>query len=525
MWRKVVTPTLLVSFLWLAGSTLTSHFVQQVYEFHSQALEENVTSIRAAWAMQDVLWRLHAVVVEAGGKEQKETQVEANELENAFLRHLTEAEKSAYTPAEKAAVKAAGEHFSLYRDHIANRLRSQGLGGLLGSQAAEKEKTMRLARAVAEPCRQLLELNERMLTETTNRSTRLARSANMLRQAFLIAGPVVGIFCGLWVARGLHRSISQISVTLRDATDGLDRDVGSVEVRSSDGLPALQQQVQIVTNRIRKVAEELQEARQHAISAESLAAAGELAAGIAHEIRNPLTSVKLLIQAAAQRHTVPEWLAQDLQVAQREIARIEETIQGLLEFARPPDLNRVSHDLWRTIQRSLNLMGGRANQHNVTVEAVPPGEPVIVDGDPDQLHQILVNMLLNAIEAMPEGGRLRVSLENVDSSEGVCRVVIRDSGAGIPTAILPRIFEPFVSTKPHGTGLGLAISHRIAEEHGGKLVAANQGGGGAVFTLELPRCRPDNEQVPVAGNGFAGKQEAAIERNSAEVSDAYTPGH
>jgi signal transduction histidine kinase len=149
------------------------------------------------------------------------------------------------------------------------------------------------------------------------------------------------------------------------------------------------------------------------------------------------------------------------------------------------------HDLRRTIGRAINLVGGRATQQHIAITEEYPDQPVLVDGDPEQLHQIFVNLLLNGIEAMPQGGSLHIVVSHVVVSavhgyENMCRVVVSDSGQGVPEHILPRIFEPFVSSKEQGTGLGLAISHRIANEHGGVLLAINRPEGGAVFTLELP---------------------------------------
>ncbi len=267
----------------------------------------------------------------------------------------------------------------------------------------------------------------------------------------------------------------------------MDREVGFVEVGKLADLPGLRQQVQAVASHIRQVMEELQHTRHQAMSAERLAAVGELAAGIAHELRNPLTSVKLLIQTA-QREVRDQPAGKQLQVAQREIGRLESTIQSLLDFARPCELHRVRHDLRKTVRRALNLVDGRAKQQKVTITEQLPGGPVTVDGDPEQLHQVFVNLLLNGIEALPDGGTLDVASHLVDHDRepGACLVCVCDSGTGIPPAILQRMFEPFVTSKEHGTGLGLAVSHRIAQEHGGSLTAANRLEGGAVFTLELP---------------------------------------
>ena len=137
------------------------------------------------------------------------------------------------------------------------------------------------------------------------------------------------------------------------------------------------------------------------------------------------------------------------------------------------------------MRRALNLVDGRAASQNVAVVEQMPPTPVMVDGDPEQLHQIFVNLLLNGIEAMPQGGSLTVAICPGDA-RGVCRVSVSDSGCGIPQPVLDRIFEPFVTSKEHGTGLGLAVSHRIAAEHGGTLLASNRTERGAVFVLDLP---------------------------------------
>ncbi len=492
MWKKVVAPAVLVSILWIAGSSITNYYIQGVYESHARALEENVATIRAGWAMQDALWRLESIVMEAAGRDLPEARSEADELKSVFLQHLEDAERTSVTPEEQVLVNAVRERFAVYRDHIGFDAIDLGDGGPQSDpsarpawQPAEKEGTMRLARAVAQLCRRLTDLNERILAESTARSVRLGRVVNSVHLTFLIAGPIVGVLCGLWVARGLRRSLSEISVTLRDAAGDLDRKVGSVQVRALDDLPALQEQVHAVAERIRRVMEELEQSRQKAMLTERLAAVGELATGVAHELRNPLTSVKLLIQTAAKRPGQSAIEEKPLQVARQEIARMENVIQGLLDFARPPQLRRVPHDLRETVRRALNLVAGHASRQQVRVVEEFPAEPVVVDGDPDQLHQVFVNLALNGIEAMEEGGQMRVSISS-GGGLGGRRVVFRDSGSGIPQEIMGRIFEPFVTSKQRGTGLGLAISRRIVEDHGGALDAANRAEGGAMFTVELP---------------------------------------
>jgi two-component system, NtrC family, sensor histidine kinase HydH len=492
MWKRVVAPAIVVSVLWIAGFVISSYYFHRFYESYSRVLDDDVATIRAAWAMQDALWRLHIIVGESNHKNYRETRMQAAELESAFERYLTEAERTSLTPDEKACAKAVRERLAVYRDHIETLFPLLRTASSPASRMAEESKRARLAYAVAEPCRQLVDLNERALADSMAQTKRLSTCVNVVRFAFLIMGPIVGLVLGWWIARRLNRSISQISVTLSGATGDLNQEVASVEIRNLDDLSGLQQQVQVVATRIRQVLEELQQARRQAMLAERLAAVGELAAGVAHEIRNPLTAVKLLVQTAVQRPSSTPLPGQQLQVALQEIARMENTIQSLLDYARPPGLHRVAHDLRVTLRRAMNLVEGRAKQQNVTIAENVPDAPVIVDGDPEQLHQILINLFLNGIEAMPQGGSLTVAMEADETVRHVCRTSVADSGQGIQPLILDRIFEPFVTSKERGTGLGLAISYRIAKEHSGVLLAANRRDGGAVLTLELPLTRKEN---------------------------------
>lgn len=489
MWKKVAAPTALVILLWVAASGATTQYIGWVYETFSRVLAENVTTIQEAGALQAILWRMQATVMEAAAKGQRETYVEVTEQEAAFQRHLEEAERTAYTEEERNLVKIIRQHFAIYQDSFHQWLRSQQAADPAAQPPAEK--VMRLARAVDVPCQQLLELNRRLLAEATARSNRLGTMVTVARLGFLATGLVVGVFYGWWVARSLHHSIAQISITLRDATGELQEEVGRVEISRSGGLLGLQQQVHLVSTRMRQIVDELQAVRHKAMCAERLAAVGELAAGIAHEIRNPLTSVKLLVQTAARRYPERGLNEKQLQVLQQEISRMENTIQGLLDFARPPQLQRTTHDLRETVQRAVTLIEGRARQQGVTIRKEFPPEPLLIDGDPEQLHQVFVNLLLNGIESMAGRGAFRIAVSAEGSRPGTCQIVFSDSGGGIPDAIRERLFEPFVTSKEGGTGLGLAISRRIVEQHGGLISGVNRPEGGADFNVELPLSAQD----------------------------------
>ncbi|HWB10804.1 MAG TPA: ATP-binding protein [Pirellulales bacterium] len=509
MWKKVVGPTVLVSLLWVVVSCGSWYMLNRFDEAQTSVLYQSRNVIQAAGDMEENLWRLQAALLESADYLQREAtlherlEFEARRVEQAFEKALHRAGENISTPEERTLVEATREKFAAYQSFADGQLAR----GTQSSDEASRsvEVATRLARDVAKPCEELSELAQRLTDEAFQRRDRLRTRVNVTRISFVILGPAVGILLGLWVARGLHHTISEISVTLRGASGDLEQQIGLVEVSSGElkGLPALQQQVQAVSARIKQVVEELQRARREAVRSERLAAVGELAAGVAHELRNPLTSVKLLIQAVQRNQVAASADEKRLQVVEQEIVRMETTIRELLDFARPPKLRRVCHDVRDTLRRALTLVAASAQQAKVVIEEQLGDAPALVDADPAQLDQVFVNLLLNAIEAMADGGTLHVTVDQQGrQSDGLLRIVFRDTGSGIPDQVMSRLFEPFVTSKERGIGLGLAISRRIMQEHGGGLTASNAPPGGAMFIVEVPLAEPAARPVP-SGNGSA----------------------
>jgi signal transduction histidine kinase len=229
------------------------------------------------------------------------------------------------------------------------------------------------------------------------------------------------------------------------------------------------------------------------IRAEQLAAVGKLAANVAHEVRNPLMAVKMLVDAALRPQNARPLTAEGLSIIHQEIGRVENTVQGLLDFARLPAPQRTICDIRELVTKAVDLVRARAGQQNVELAVECPESAVPANVDPEQVHRVLVNLLLNALDAMPRGGRLDVCVEA--SPDRPIRVTTADTGEGIPDTVLSRLFTPFVSTKPTGTGLGLSISQRIIQEHGGNLSAGNRREGGAAFTITLPQAESQKSEL------------------------------
>jgi PAS domain S-box-containing protein len=223
---------------------------------------------------------------------------------------------------------------------------------------------------------------------------------------------------------------------------------------------------------------------QHLHRAEQMMAIGQVAAGVAHELRNPLTSIKGLVQVnlrEARARGLPE---DDLAVIEHEIRRMERTLQTFLDFARPPKPERRRLDPAGVVERVFAVVAGRAKKQGVSLRQTKPEAPVWLEADQDQLQQLLLNLVLNSLDAMPQGGLIEVELR--PPRDDIVELQVRDTGPGILAHILPKVFETFVSSKETGVGLGVPVSRRIAEDHGGSLSAYNLPEGGACFVLRLP---------------------------------------
>ena len=351
---------------------------------------------------------------------------------------------------------------------IAEHLVDQILDGDLLARAAQQRQLTRLA-----------------LSEARLRSRELTNWTGWTLLLLGVAGSGAGVLAGFGLARSLRQQLVELSVPIRTAAGSLDEVVGPVQVRSGGEVEDIENSLNSLASRVASVVERLQAAERESLRNDQLAALGQLAAGLAHELRNPLTAVRTLVEAARSRGADAQLDGRDLEVVEEEISRLDSTLQSFLDYARPPVLERRPIDVRDVIQRTVQLVNARAELQSVRLEMTLPSDPLVVSADAEQLRQVLLNLLLNALDSLGGGGRITVSAE-LDTSAGQIVLTIADSGPGIPPAIRDKLFDPFVSSKPSGTGLGLTICRRIVENHGGTITADNAPSGGAVFTVRLP---------------------------------------
>lgn len=333
------------------------------------------------------------------------------------------------------------------------------------------------------PCRELADRHQRRMNEGLAEAEAQSVWAGRLLLGLGAIGVLAGLLSGYATARGLSQRVAQLSVRVRAVQAQLDQDIGEMTVERAGSLADLDEQLHHVVTQVQDVCQRLQEQERDLLRAEQLAAVGQLAAAVAHEIRNPLTGVKLLLQAASCSQNPTPLTVDRMTILLQEVARIERTVQGLMNFARTPPLHRVESDLRDIMKQAVEATRSRAEIKSVTIRSDIPAEPVVGSVDRDQIHSLVTNLLVNAIDATQSGGdiELRLSRDNQQAT-----VEVLDTGPGIAPTVAARLFTPFTTTKPTGTGLGLTVARRVAQDHHGTLTAMNRTDGGAAFVLTLP---------------------------------------
>lgn len=273
-------------------------------------------------------------------------------------------------------------------------------------------------------------------------------------------------------ARGDERVITWRNVVLRD-----QRRVAGVLAFGMD-----------VTER-RRAEQERRALEQVARRAEKLAALGTLAAGLAHELNNPIGIISSRIELMlleAESSGLPDHMLEDLRVLHRQAQRVARIASGLLSFARQSSGESMPVDLNHVVEETLLLAERQMAKQGIRVQTrLEPGLPPLL-GDANTLQQVLLNLVTNAWDALDTGGELHIETSATPGPPVAVRLVVADSGPGIDPDVLPRIFDPFFSTKPRGTGLGLSITDGIVREHGGTIDVESSPGRGTRFVLTFP---------------------------------------
>ena len=370
-----------------------------------------------------------------------------------------------------------------YEDEDMNRLNA------IASQAAVLVQSLRTFADLEAEQREILETVPMAIVRVVFKENRCVVNA-AAREFFDLKSDHVGLDDFYRQSRAfLDKDISKILDDIR--RDG--RDIGAVEIKGRGGRDAVMNlTISAILSEERTlgavlVFEDLTEilhAREVAERNERLAALGHLAAGVAHEVKNPLTSIKGFTQLLKSKKTDVAFIEKYVGLVSNEVDRLDRIVEQLLQLSRPNTAKLKKDDLRGCGRRVVQLIEASFEQKSVKYEERFPVDPVRVSIDAAQIEQVMLNILLNAIEAVdPHRGVVRAVIEIKPQT---VVYAVEDNGRGIKPEHLEKLFHPFFTTRRGGTGLGLAVSHRIVTDHGGRIYVTSEPGKGARFAFELP---------------------------------------
>jgi len=311
------------------------------------------------------------------------------------------------------------------------------------------------------------------------------QKTRLVMAGFGLAALILTLLSSLLMARRITRPIRNLVEGTRRISQG--DFTYRIPVISEDEIGDLTRSFNEMAEQLLQARQKTEEANRRLVQVEKLASIGRLSATIAHEIRNPLTSVKLNIQKLAESEKLDETEKEHLAIAQEGIEQIEKFIKELLSFTRSSKLQPDYFSMEEIIQASLKMLRPSLEEKKIriTLEVEKDLPPAYVDAD--KIRQVLVNILRNAYEAVEEGGQIEISLRlNRQKDRPGFEILISDNGCGIPEKDWENIFEPFFTTKSSGAGLGLANARRILEQHGGSIRVVKKEGPGSCFLITLP---------------------------------------
>lgn len=355
---------------------------------------------------------------------------------------------------------------------------SEDSAPLLRTFRFSEHDTVRVASVATVPGSSLVVVSSASMPEFMAPFAEL-RAANLAIALSLTVALLLAFFV---VTRRTTRPLEQLTFAAEEV--GRGNFAPTLPPPAADEVGRLSAAFRAMSGHIDRMMRELDQSRQ-------MAAVGSFARQVAHEIRNPLTSIKLNLQSLerdARDGVIPADRRRTLEICLQEIQRLDRAVRGVLT------LGRVSGDVPRrvslvaVVERAIGVVTPQLREQGIALDYIRPAESLAIVGDEERLVGVFLNLFVNAAEAMPSGGTLRVAIQPESQEGGLsARVLVSDTGPGIPAAVRARIFEPFFTTKAAGSGLGLAVASRDAERHGGRIELGDaNGSSGARFQVVLP---------------------------------------
>ncbi len=471
----------------LGGGLLTMWHTEAMDSLFASLVDKNVASFQAAEELETALLRQKGFTTYYFLDGDPQWLEELAKYQQIFQEWLNKARKLAYTEAMGEILNQIESHYQRYINARAQVIKLY--------QEGKREKGAQLHKEVRRQFVELYSLCERykLIHEYTisRARTESQTRARFLNTLALVVMPLVAVL-GVLLAYIL---LKQILTPIRKL---------ALETAPGPQAPPLADEVTVLSQRVYSLIEDMDQAQselfrsqEHLLQSEKWAMVGKLAAGVAHSIRNPLTSLNMRLFSMKRTLKLSDSQKEDFEVISEEVRHIDTIVRNFLEFSRPPKLRMQRISPSDVVDMAMQLLRQRLESYNVAVKLVRAGRLPEMWADPDQLKEVLVNLMVNACEAMVGGGAITISEEEgLEKTLGRVTIIrVHDSGPGIPQPIQDKVFQPFFSTKEEGTGLGLSIAQRIITDHGGRLELRSEENGGATFIITLP-LREDETWAP-----------------------------
>lgn len=483
MWQNVSLRTriylLLAAIIFVAvlSGTVMIGFTYRMQDLFSEIITSNMAALEGATALETALVNQKGFVTYYFMDGNPDWLRQLNDYREIFQKQLSLSEKLEQDDELRQAIDKISKDYDEYiklKDRVISYY-----------QNGEREKGIELHQSVREVFFEIINLCEaykkshmekmhkaRSDGEHVGRWLRIATVTTIVVQMLIVIG------LGLLL---IHQILVPVYQMVKNTTKNFR------PIRSSNAVMALSRNVSDLLINVEQAHLELEKSRENLLQAEKMAMVGKLAAGMAHSIRNPFTSVKMRLFSLARSLKLDAAEQEDFDVISEEIRHIDTIVQNFLEFSRPPKLAMQPISPSEIVDNALKLLSHRIDSYGVKVEITRQEILPDIMGDPEQIKEVLVNLIINACEEMKYGGAIVIDEQlKVEKGKKTIVIYISDNGPGITASHAEKIFQPFFTTKDEGTGLGLSIASRIVKEHGGSLTLAEHSDAGATFVIKLP---------------------------------------
>jgi len=472
-------------FITVLGGLVMVWYTYRMESLFTEIIGTNMAAFQTSAALENALVNQKGFVSYYFQDGDPDWLRQLGEYRQIFKERLKEAKSTVATPRQKEAVARLETEYNQYvalKDQVIEHYKAGER-----DTGAELHKRMRnhffKVLALSEDFKNL---HAALIKAAAEKSRTQAKNLRAVAASAVLAALFLGILLAFVFVHNVLNPLRRLT---------LEAGPENKPENPADEMTALSRSVRGLIHDRDLTQSKLEKSRETLLQAEKMALVGKLAAGMAHSIRNPLTSVKMRLFSLNRTLELSIHQREDFEVISDEIRHIDTIVQNFLEFSRPPKLKVQKISPSEVVDLVLQLLRHRLDSYGVQIKIHRDGNLPRIYADPEQLKEVLVNLIENACQAMDGGGAIEIHEEEATPTSLARSLIIRvsDRGPGIPDSIKEKVIQPFFSTKEEGTGLGLSIAARIVEEHGGTLGFTSKEGEGTTFTITLPLKEPNSE--------------------------------